>query len=44
MPISDQVPMGPGAHWLEDHRADTWNDLTHYGSMMSDTIDERIAS
>lgn len=24
--------------WLEEHRTDTWNTLTHYGSMLSDTI------
>ena len=26
------------AEWLEDHRTPTWNTLTHYGSMLSDTL------
>ena len=26
------------ARWLEDHRTPTWNSLTHYGSMLSDTL------
>jgi membrane-associated phospholipid phosphatase len=27
-----------GAEWLEDRRTSTWNSLTHYGSMLSDTL------
>ena len=26
------------ARWLEDHRTSTWNTLTDYGSMLSDTL------
>ena len=26
------------ARWLEDRRTPTWNSLTHYGSMLSDTL------
>ena len=32
------TPDRAGAEWLEDRRTPTWNTLTHYGSMLSDTL------
>ena len=38
----DQGPVGDAdravAEWLEDHRTENLNTLTHYGSMLSDTL------
>lgn len=42
MELLDDGPVGhadrAGAEWLADRRTSTWNDLTHYGSMLSDTL------
>ena len=42
MQFLDDGPVGDadrtGAEWLEDHRTPTWNSLSHYGSMLSDTL------
>jgi len=46
MQFLDDGPVGDadraGAEWLEDHRTSTWNSLTHYGSMMSETLVKTI--
>lgn len=40
--VLDDGPIGDADRWvnrwLEDHRTPTWNTLTHYGSMISDTL------
>jgi membrane-associated phospholipid phosphatase len=40
--ILDDGPLGDadraGAEWLEDHRSSTINSLTHYGSMLAETL------
>jgi len=40
--LLDDGPVGDadrwGARWLEDRRTPTWNTLSHYGSMVSDTL------
>ena len=42
MAFLDDGPVGDadraGAEWLEDRRTSTWNTLTDYGSMLSDTL------
>jgi undecaprenyl-diphosphatase len=42
MHLLDDGPVGDadrrGARWFEEHRTSTWNTLSHYGSMMSDTL------
>jgi membrane-associated phospholipid phosphatase len=42
MEFLDDGPVGDadrsGATWLEDHRTPTWNSLSHYGSMLSETL------
>ena len=42
MAFLDDGPVGDAdrdvARWLEDHRTPTWNTLTDYGSMLSDTL------
>ncbi len=40
--LLDDGPVGDadraGAEWLEDRRTPTWNSVTHYGSMLSETL------
>lgn len=40
--LLDDGPVGDadraGTEWLEDRRTPTWNSVTHYGSMLSDTL------
>ena len=42
MALLDDGPVGDAdraaAQWLEDHRTSSWNTLTDYGSMLSDTL------
>ena len=42
MAFLDDGPVGDAdrdaSTWLEDRRTPTWNSLTHYGSMLSDTL------